>query len=123
MAWMAELLRKEPEARAVIVALTVTAVYVGHATIPLGAWRVQDAPKYPIGFPLATVMCVGSVSVQLLLRYWERRHPEIVERGFTKPGEVVETSDEESNVPGSAVKGDGETQDKVLAVQSADRRS
>lgn len=31
LAWMAEILRKEPEARAILVALTVTIVYVGHA--------------------------------------------------------------------------------------------
>lgn len=133
MAWMAELLRREPEARAVIVALTVTVVYVGHATIPLGVWRVQDAPRYPIGFPLAVAMCVCSVGSQLLLKMWERRHPEVVERGFAKPGEaVVEASDEESSsASGSAVgsadkRGSNpqesvtETQDKGLEVRDTD---
>ncbi|KAF2010758.1 major facilitator superfamily transporter [Aaosphaeria arxii CBS 175.79] len=82
MAWMAELMRKEPEARSIIVAMTVTIVYVGHATIPLGAWRVADAPKYPIGFPLAVAMTVASIFVQLGLRVWEKKHPEITERGL-----------------------------------------
>lgn len=82
MAWLAELLRAEPEARAIIVAMTVTLVYVGHATIPLGAWRVKDAPRYPIGFPMATIMSAAAVVTLLTLLWWERRHPEIAERGY-----------------------------------------
>ena len=94
MAWMAEILRKEPEARSIIVAMTVTLVYVGHATIPLGAWRVPDAPKYPIGFPLATTMAAVSVLTQLVLLWWDRQHPEMAEQGYgdgleleTQPGD------------------------------------
>ncbi|CRK48766.1 hypothetical protein BN1723_016943, partial [Verticillium longisporum] len=84
MAWFAEILRKEPEARAIIVAATVTIVYVGHATIPLRAWRVADAPRYPVGFPLVTAFTGLTVLVQLGLLFWERRHPEIVEYGYEK---------------------------------------
>jgi ACS family pantothenate transporter-like MFS transporter len=73
MAWLAELLRAEPEARAIIVAMTVTLVYVGHATIPLGAWRVADAPRYPIGFPMATVMSAATVFTLLTLLWGLRR--------------------------------------------------
>jgi ACS family pantothenate transporter-like MFS transporter len=83
MAWFAELLRKEPEARSIIVAMTVTLVYVGHATIPLGAWRVADAPQYPIGFPMATVMSTATVFTLLGLLWWSRKHPEIAERGYS----------------------------------------
>jgi predicted MFS family arabinose efflux permease len=82
MAWLAELLRAEPEARAVIVAMTVTLVYVGHAAIPLGAWRVADAPRYPVGFPMAAGMAGGSVFALLALLWWARRHAEIAERGY-----------------------------------------
>ncbi|KAI9147325.1 Major facilitator superfamily transporter [Paramyrothecium foliicola] len=85
MAWMAELMRKEPEARSIIVALTVTIVYVGHATIPLRAFRVADAPRYPIGFPMVTAMAVASIVVQLGFLWWDRRHPGIAEYGFDKP--------------------------------------
>jgi len=83
MAWFAELLRKEPEARSIIVAMTVTLVYVGHATIPLGAWRVADAPQYPIGFPMATVMSAVTVFTLLGLLWWTRKHSEIAERGYS----------------------------------------
>lgn len=82
MAWMAELMRREPEARSIIVAMTVTIVYVGHATIPLGAWRVPDAPKYPVGFPLATAMTVVSIGVQIGLKFWENKNPELIRRGL-----------------------------------------
>ena len=75
MAWFAELLRKELEATSifvvvvVVVAMTVTLVYVGHATIPLGVWRVADAPQYPIGFPMAIAMSAATV-VSLLGLLW-----------------------------------------------------
>ncbi|KAK8050830.1 MFS general substrate transporter [Apiospora rasikravindrae] len=59
--WLAELLRAEPEARSIIVGLTVTVVYVGHATLPLGAWKVTDSPQYLIGFPLAAAFSACSV--------------------------------------------------------------
>jgi ACS family pantothenate transporter-like MFS transporter len=83
MAWFAELLRKEPEARSIIVAMTVTLVYVGHATIPLGAWRVADAPQYPVGFPMATVMSAVTVFTLTGLLWWTKKHPKIAERGYS----------------------------------------
>lgn len=95
MAWMAELLRKEPEARAIIVAMTVTLVYVGHATIPLGAWRVADAPQYPIGFPMATVMSAVAVFTILGLLWWARKHPDIAERGYSQFGLPEQASGDE----------------------------
>lgn len=84
LAWIAEILRKEPEARSMLVAVAVTLVCkapsltdsvcnsslclltsclidVGHATIPLRAWRVADSPRYPIGFPLAAAFGGGSI--------------------------------------------------------------
>jgi ACS family pantothenate transporter-like MFS transporter len=92
MAWFAELLRKEPEARSIIVAMTVTLVYVGHATIPLGAWRVADAPQYPIGFPMATAMSAATILSLLGLLWWTRKHPEIAERGYSGLTEPEEAS-------------------------------
>jgi hypothetical protein len=71
---MAELLRKEPEARAILVAITVTIVYIGHATIPLRAWQTKDSPRYPIGFPLATAFIFSSVFVQLGMLWWQRHY-------------------------------------------------
>jgi sugar phosphate permease len=96
MAWMAEILRKEPEARAIIVAMTVTLVYVGHATIPLGAWRVADAPRYPIGFPLVTAMTVGTILTQLGMLWWHGKHPEVAEKGYgdANEGYLVESDPE-----------------------------
>lgn len=88
---MAEILRKEPEARAVLIGLTVTLVCkrnptplsqylylffisdIGHATIPLRAWRVADSPTYPIGFPLATAFAAGSIATISALYFWVRR--------------------------------------------------
>lgn len=95
MAWFAELLRKEPEARSIIVAMTVTLVYVGHATIPLGAWRVADAPRYPIGFPMATIMAAVTCGVLLGLLWWDKKHPEMAEQGYGHSAPPAEIIDEE----------------------------
>ncbi|KAK1633294.1 major facilitator superfamily transporter [Colletotrichum phormii] len=91
-----KILRKEPEARSIIVALTVTVVYVGHATIPLGAFRVADAPRYPIGFPLTTAFTVATILVQLGMLWWYRRHPEMAEYGYEPAISAQGLSDEEN---------------------------
>jgi ACS family pantothenate transporter-like MFS transporter len=82
IAWLAELLRVEPEARAIIIGMTVTIVYAGHATIPLGAWKATDSPRYPLGFPLAASLAASSIGVVLIIRFWFlRKYP-----GFSKVG-------------------------------------
>ncbi|KAJ9425784.1 major facilitator superfamily domain-containing protein [Fusarium oxysporum] len=121
MAWFAELMRKEPEARAIVVAITVMIVYIGHATIPLRAFRVADAPQYPIGFPLATAMSFASVFVQLGLLWWARRNPQLVKGGYEGTAIDSRVSDEESSgsiVDGASDRegGDGEkTADPVVS--------
>lgn len=83
IAWLAELLRMEPEARAIIVGMSVTVVYVGHATIPLGAWKVTDSPRYPIGFPLAVAFAAGAIGVVLAMRFWfVEKWPEFERSGY-----------------------------------------
>lgn len=83
IAWLAELLRTEPEARAIIIGMTVTIVYVGHATIPLGAWKATDAPYYGIGFPLAMTLALGAIAVSLVMRFWfVKQHPDFAEQGY-----------------------------------------
>ncbi|KAK7408834.1 hypothetical protein QQX98_009020 [Neonectria punicea] len=104
MAWMAELLRKEPEARAIIVALTVTLVYVGHATIPLRTFRVADAPRYPIGFPVSTAFTFASILIQFGMLWWGNRNPQVVEYGYDAPKNAPRVVDEENF---SVVNGDG----------------
>ncbi|KXH47831.1 hypothetical protein CSAL01_03324 [Colletotrichum salicis] len=82
LAWLAIILRKEPEARSVIVGLAVTLVYVGHATIPLRAWRTADSPRYPIGFPLAAAFSVGSIASILGMLWYVRKYPDILDFGL-----------------------------------------
>lgn len=122
MAWLAELLRAEPEARAIIVAMTVTLVYVGHATIPLGAWRVADAPRYPIGFPMATVMSAATVFTLLTLLWWARRHPEIAERGYGGVSLQEDVSDDEGRGDVEVGKGGSRAVNSSEAVASGSQR-
>ncbi|KAK6221343.1 hypothetical protein LQW54_001442 [Pestalotiopsis sp. IQ-011] len=82
IAWLAIILRKEPEARSILVAATVTLVYVGHAIIPLSAWKTSDSPRYPIGFPMAATFSVGSTVLMLGMRYYVRKYPAILDHGL-----------------------------------------
>lgn len=92
LAWIGEILRKEPEVRSILVALTVTLVYVGHATIPLRIWRTSDSPRYPVGFPLSAAWAAGSILSMLGIELYIRRHPEILEHGLTGDSSEEERS-------------------------------
>ncbi|KAJ5369657.1 hypothetical protein N7509_014269 [Penicillium cosmopolitanum] len=112
LSWMAELLRKEPEARAILVAITVTIVYVGHATIPLRAWRTKDSPTYPIGFPLATAFIFSSVAVQLGMLWWQRRYKSSGDDNFDAQSQVSVVATREVNAKSSgeeAIKARGDS--------------
>lgn len=100
LAWFAEILKKEPEARAMVVGMAVTLVYVGHATIPLRAWRTSDSPRYPVGFPLATAFAGGGILVMLALRSYVHRRPGLLDSGFdwkNRSSDVERPESEDSN--------------------------
>lgn len=92
ISWLGDILRKEPEARAIVVGASVTIVYVGHATIPLRAWRVADSPTYHIGFPLASSFMACSILVVLSIVWYLKTNPFLLEHGFG------DTTDEDVNV-------------------------
>ncbi|KAH6981741.1 major facilitator superfamily domain-containing protein [Ilyonectria sp. MPI-CAGE-AT-0026] len=105
LAWMAEILRKEPEVRSILVGTAVTLVYAGHASIPLRAWRVDDSPRYPIGFPLAAAFAVGSIIAILGLLFYINRYPEILDWGLDREG-AKSRAVEEIIPGGESVDGD-----------------
>ncbi|KAK8118185.1 uncharacterized protein PG998_006466 [Apiospora kogelbergensis] len=108
IAWLAELLRAEPEARSIVVGLTITVAYVGHATIPLGVWRVTDSPRFPIGFPLAATLAASAILVVLVMRFWfVREHPEFPRLGY-EAGEEDVLNGPYSDTEGGDPTGDGE---------------
>ncbi|PGH19864.1 hypothetical protein AJ80_03781 [Polytolypa hystricis UAMH7299] len=82
IAWLAEILRKEPEGRSILVAAAVTLVYAGHASIPLAAWKVSDSPRYPIGFPLSAAFGAGSIAAIMCMRFYIKKNPDVFEYGF-----------------------------------------
>ncbi|SPJ85080.1 related to transporter protein [Fusarium torulosum] len=82
LAWIGEILRKEPEVRSILVAIAITLVYVGHASIPLRAWRVSDSPRYPIGFPMAAAFSVGSILAIMGIWFYVRKYPDIMAWGL-----------------------------------------
>lgn len=111
LAWLAEILCKEPVARSIVVGTAVTLVYVGHATIPLRAWRVSDSPRYPVGFPLAAAFCVGSIMAIMGMKFYVDRKPEIMVVGLgPQDGEAAKVADIENG-------GEGEVRnlDKVVS--------
>lgn len=116
VAYLADILRREPEARAVAVGAAVTLVYVGHATIPLRAWRTADSPRYPVGFPLAMAFAVVSGVVILVMRWYVDRNRALVEGGFGGEGSGDDdgVEDEEGQR--------GKVEDVVVQVQADGRK-
>ncbi|SPO05175.1 related to transporter protein [Cephalotrichum gorgonifer] len=105
VAWLAEILRKEPEVRSILVATAVMLVYTGHATIPLRAWRVSDSPRYPIGFGLAAAFAAGSILGILGMRYYINKYPNIAAWGLEQDKEgAAEEGVLESENEGGAEK-------------------
>ena len=96
LAWLGDILRKEPEVRSILVAIAITLTYVGHATIPLRAWRVSDSPRYPIGFPLAAAFSAGSIMAILGILWYVRRYPQVMSWGLDP---VKDTAVEEEIIP------------------------
>jgi ACS family pantothenate transporter-like MFS transporter len=94
LAWMAEILRKEPEVRSILVGIAVTLVYAGHASIPLRAWRVSDSPRYPIGFPLAAAFSAGSIISILGLKFYVDKHPDVLDWGLDREGSKTRAAEE-----------------------------
>ena len=96
LAWLGDILRKEPEVRSILVAIAITLTYVGHATIPLRAWRVSDSPRYPIGFPLAAAFSAGSIMAILGILWYVRRYPQVMSWGLDP---IKDTAVEEEIIP------------------------
>ncbi|KAL2835230.1 major facilitator superfamily domain-containing protein [Aspergillus cavernicola] len=101
LAWLGEILRKEPEARSLLVGASVTIVYVGHAIIPLRAWRTADSPRYPIGFPLATAFAGGSIVAILGMYFYLQRHSYFLSKGL-EPSTTSESDDQNRDGLGKA---------------------
>lgn len=97
LSWLGVILSKEPEARSITVGATVTLVYVGHATIPLRAWRVEDSPSYPIGFPLSAAFSAGSIITMLGMEWYVRKNPQLLEYGMDWKQHVEPSSKDSSD--------------------------
>lgn len=68
MSWMGDTFRKFPTERAVIVAWTVSLLFVGNASMPLALWPAREAPHYKYGYKAAIAFCVASCVGILLYR-------------------------------------------------------
>ncbi|KAK2783563.1 hypothetical protein FQN52_009567 [Onygenales sp. PD_12] len=104
LAWLASILRREPEGRSIIVAAAVTFTYVGHATIPLRVWRVSDSPRYPIGFPLSAAFGGGSIIAILAIRAYIKKNEDIFTHGFKGQGRIEDAEGDLDDETGKPVK-------------------
>jgi MFS family permease len=68
MSWMGDVFRKYPTERAIIVAWTVSLLFVGNASMPLVLWPAKEAPNYKYGYKVAVGFCVLSCIGILLYR-------------------------------------------------------
>ena len=68
MSWMGDVFKKYPTERAIIVAWTVSLLFVGNASMPLALWPAKEAPNYKYGYKVAVAFCVLSCIGIMLYR-------------------------------------------------------
>ncbi|KAI7668856.1 major facilitator superfamily transporter [Hortaea werneckii] len=61
IAWVGDICKDNPTERAVIIAWTVSVMFAGNASMPLGLWPASQAPDYKYGYKVAVGFCVVSV--------------------------------------------------------------
>lgn len=69
MSWLGETFKTKPTERAVIVAWTVSLLFVGNASMPLSLWPAKEAPNYRYGYKVSVGFCVASCVGVLLYRW------------------------------------------------------
>lgn len=67
--WLGETCRSRPTERAVLVAWTVSLLFVGNASMPLALWPAKQAPNYKYGYKVAAGFCVLSCVGVLAYRW------------------------------------------------------
>ena len=107
LTWIGEILRKEPEARTVVIGATVTLVCKSslppHSRLsissPLTIWlqqtSVMQQPPCAFGawptvldilldfhFPLSAAFSIGSILAMLALRCYITKYPQVLDEGF-----------------------------------------
>ncbi|KAM0720648.1 hypothetical protein Q7P37_004785 [Cladosporium fusiforme] len=73
MSWLGDTFITQPTERAVIVAWTVSLLFVGNASMPLALWPAKEAPNYRYGYKVSVGFCVASCVGILLYRYFVAR--------------------------------------------------
>ena len=61
IAWVGDICKDNPTERAVIIAWTVSVMFAGNASMPLGLWPASQAPDYKYGYKVAVGFCVVSI--------------------------------------------------------------
>ncbi|KAI7085846.1 major facilitator superfamily transporter [Hortaea werneckii] len=61
VAWVGDICKDNPTERAVIIAWTVSVMFAGNASMPLGLWPASEAPDYKYGYKVAVGFCVVSI--------------------------------------------------------------
>ncbi|KAA8911278.1 MFS general substrate transporter [Sphaerosporella brunnea] len=70
LAWLADVMRKQPEERTLMVAVMVTVVYAVDCWANLLLWPASEAPRYRFGYQFAAGFAAGAI----LLAGWIRRN-------------------------------------------------
>lgn len=73
MSWLGETFKSQPTERAILVAWTVSLLFVGNSAMPLALWPAKQAPNYKYGYKVAVGFCVLSCVGILGYRAYVRR--------------------------------------------------
>ncbi|KAH6972066.1 major facilitator superfamily domain-containing protein [Ilyonectria sp. MPI-CAGE-AT-0026] len=74
MAWLADLLPQDPEARTLIVGISVTAIYAISSGIQILMWPASKAPYFTKGWPITIGMWTLLAIMVIALRYLDVRY-------------------------------------------------
>ncbi|KAG7109192.1 MFS transporter PfmaC like protein [Verticillium longisporum] len=104
MAWLAELLPHEPEARSLIIGASVTAIYALAAGIMILMWPASKAPYFNHGWPTTIATWTITAALCVALHYLDRRYllPKRIEFAEANGLVVNSSSDGGSVEPKSA---------------------
>jgi len=73
--WINEILSYSAEHRAIVIGIVETAAFTFQAWVPLFIYNTGDAPKFPIGYEMASMFFAVEILLVLVILYLAKRRP------------------------------------------------
>lgn len=73
--WINEILSYSAEHRAIVIGIVETAAFTFKAWVPLLIYNTGDAPKFPIGYEMASMFFAIEILLVFVILYLAKRRP------------------------------------------------